>query len=118
LREKLCSEPLWKEGYGLLAAAASEGGDHALALECMFLQSHFFPDIEHYRQLHTLAATLGRDSLAEDVARKIQVIEARLADRQKLRSTAQALAAHFRTSALPELHALYRDWLAVHNRPN
>ena len=118
LKDTLNREPLWKEGYDLLAVAASEGGDHALALECMFLQSHFFPDIKHYRQLHTLAATLGRDSLAEDVARKIQVIEARLTDRQKLRSTAQALAAHFRAAALPELHTLYRDWLAAHNRPN
>lgn len=117
LKEKLNHEPLWKEGYDLLTAAASAKGDHALALESLFLQCQFFPDIKHYRQLLTSAAALGRNALAEDVARKIQIIEARLTDRQKLRSTAQALAAHFRAAALPELHTLYRDWLAT-NAPN
>jgi len=116
LREKLRLEPLWEEGYGLLASAATAEGDHVQALESRFLQSQFFPDVGHYRQLQKSAAALGRNGLAEDVARKIRIIEAILADRQKLVTTAQALAAHFRATSLPELHDLYRDWLTVHGR--
>ena len=118
LRERLRLEPLWEEGYDLLAAAATAEGDRALALEAMFLQSQFFPDIDRYRQLRKSAADLGKLALAEDVGARIRIIEALMADRQRLVSTAQALAAHFRSVPLPELHALYRDWLAVYGRPD
>lgn len=118
LKETLRIEPLWKEGYGLLATAAMAEGDHALTVEAFFLQSQFFPDIENYRHLQKSAADLGKDTLAEDVARKIRLIETMLADRQKLVGTAQALAAYFRSTSMPELHILYRDWLAVHGHPS
>jgi GT2 family glycosyltransferase len=117
LRERLRLEPLWKKGYGLLAAEATAKGDHALALETLFLQSQFFPDIDRYRQLQKSAADLGKLALAEDVGARIRIIEALMANRQRLINTAQALATHFRSAPLPELHALYRDWLAVHDRP-
>ena len=118
LRERLRLEPLWENGYGLLAAAATAEGDHALALEALFLQSQFFPDIDRYRQLQKSAAHLGKLALAEDVGARIRSIEALMADRQRLIGTAQSLAAHFLSAPLPELHNLYRDWLAVHGHPS
>ncbi len=112
LRQALMSEPLWEEGYDLLVTTALAKDNHALALEGMFLRSQFFPDIEHHEGLHKLALGLGQKALAEDVAQRIRIIGSTLADRQKLVSTAHVLAAHFRTAGQPELHALYREWLA------
>ncbi len=112
LRQALMSEPLWEEGYDLLVTTALAKDNHALALEGMFLRSQFFPNIEHHEGLHKFALGLGQKALAEDVAQRIRIIGSTLDDRQKLVSTAHVLAAHFRTAGQPELHALYRDWLA------
>ena len=112
LRQALIEEPLWKEGYGLLVQMARTGGDGKLALETSFLRSHFFPGIDTYRQLQDVALEQDRTAIAEDVARKIRIIGHILADRHKLIATAQALATRFSSEGHPELHALYRDWLA------
>ena len=74
--------------------------------------------MSHYQQLQKLAQDLGKNALAQDVAHKIQIIKAISADRQKLVSTAQALAAHFRSTSQPELLNLYRDWLTIHACPS
>lgn len=112
LQKALLKEPLWEDGYGLLANAALDAGDHALALEGLFLCSQFFPSVENYRRLQRTATGMGAATLAGDVAQKIRIIEAILADRPKLARTAQTLAARFKAAGQPELHALYRDWLA------
>ena len=112
LRKMLLKEPLWEGGYDLLATAAFDADDHALALEGLFLRSQFFPGLENYRRLQLAAADMGRTTLAGDVAQKIRIIQAVLADRPKLARTALALAARFKAAGQPELHALYRDWLA------
>lgn len=118
LRKRLQDEPLWEAGYEMLATAAYDQGDPALTLQFRFLQSQFFPDMSPYQQLQKLAQDLGKNALAQDVAHKIQIIKAISADRQKLVSKAQALAAHFRSTSQPELLNLYRDWLTIHACPS
>ena len=112
LRQLLQREPLWQEGYGLLVSAAVAEGDWALALEGAFLQSRFFPSLKHYGLLRKIATDVDMTPLAQDVEQKIRVIGDRLSDRPKLIATAKTLAAHFRAASEPELHVLYRDWLA------
>lgn len=112
LRQALLREPLWREGYGRLVDAAMAAGDEPTALEGTFLLSQFFPDLAVYRRLQHTAAAQGRTGLAEDAAQKILIIAGILEDRPKLVKTARHLAARFRAAGQPELHALYRDWLA------
>lgn len=111
----LMIEPLWREGYDLLVTTALANDNHALALEGMLLRSSFFPDIAHHRQLQRFAASLGKQALARDTAQRIRIIETTLADRQKIVSSAHALAARFHSAGQPELHALYRGWLTENN---
>ncbi len=113
LRQALMSEPLWEEGYDLLVTTALAKDNHAQALEGMFLRSFFFPNIEHHRQLQQFARRLGKQALAMDTARTIQIIENTLLDRQRLAETARTLATRFRNEGNQECHALYQDWIKI-----
>lgn len=110
LRQILNSEPLWESGYELLANAAIVDDDAELALETRYLQCQFFPESTHYNALHQLARQTGRSDLAQDVGRKIQYINERLACPLDLTDTAKKLAAHFRVSGQSELYDLYQNW--------
>ena len=117
VRDALNQEPLWEEGYELLAALALLEKNFALTLETRFLQSQFFPSLTSYRHLQGLATRLGQADLAADVSGKVANIAVLMSEPQKLLATASRLVEHFRATRQPELQAIYAAWLARTSPP-
>jgi len=111
-REMLQREPLWQEGYGLLARFVERTGALAEACALRFLEARFWSDPQALAELHRLAVLAG-DSVRAAYATARQKWHSRL-DRAELLAPAREAARYMSLLQLPEVAQLYERWIAEH----
>lgn len=113
-RARLLAEPLWQEGYALLAEHLENVGTPdslAEAVDWRALQVRFFPLAENAAALAKTAARAGDPAMAENAARAMADLRSTAADIPALRKKAAALARWGQNAGDTALTALYADWL-------
>lgn len=111
-REMLLREPLWLEGYALLARHCEQGGDLRGACAQRFLETRFWPEPEAYTELLRLAQLAGETRYRLEAERWIASDQASR-ETGDLPGTAREVAGYMDTLQLPAVAALYRSWLAA-----
>jgi GT2 family glycosyltransferase len=106
----LQQEPLWVDGYDLLAKALEKIA--AWEDACLFrtLHVHFAPSIPALRRLAQTAKQAGNISLAEQTTRRLQFICDFLSKPDSLQLKAKTIIAQARACGDEKLEALYRQW--------
>lgn len=86
--EELNREPLWKGGYEL---AASKTTDPALRTQLCLMESRFFPSINGFDQLATLADQIHNPIILDFARTNLESIKSRLAKPDTLRRQARSV---------------------------
>lgn len=110
----LQQEPLWVEGYALLATALEKAGAWGEACMVRFLHVHFEPSLS---ALHSLLVTVKQAEnipLVEQVAEKLNTIHDRLSKPDDLWLKAEGIIAKAVDSGDDKLEIVYRRWQKEH----
>lgn len=109
-REMLRREPLWFEGYGLLARHCEGRGDVAGACAMRFLEAKFRPTLEVFRELLRLAKLSGNARYADFAGKRLYwMLE--VVCPEVLLGAAREVVEYMTLLGQPEMAALYRAWL-------
>jgi GT2 family glycosyltransferase len=106
----LQQEPLWVDGYALLARALEKISAWEDACLTRILQIHFEPSIQALRLLLGTAKQAGNASLVEQTTRRIQGIYEYLGNPSRLQLKAEIVIAQARACGDEKLEAIYRQW--------
>ena len=117
IRKNLRIEPLWEEGYAMLATHLEHNAAWEDACLTRFFQVHFAPSLGAMRQLFLTAKKAGQTQLMTETAGKIATIEGRLQDMAGLRTKAAKIYAQARKDGDEILKSVYRNWL-IENDPS
>ncbi|TVR02820.1 MAG: glycosyltransferase, partial [Desulfovibrionales bacterium] len=111
IRKNLRIEPLWEEGYAMLATHLEHNAEWEDACLTRFFLVHFAPSLDAMRQLFLTAKKAGQTQLIRETAGKIATIEGRLQDMAGLRTKATKIYLQARKNDDKILKSVYRTWL-------
>lgn len=109
-REMLQREPLWLEGYAMLAGHCEDSGDLRGACAQRFLETRFRPEPKAFGELLRLARLVGEERFRLDAERWFESDRA-FREAADLPGTAREVAGYMDTLHVPDMAALYRSWL-------
>jgi GT2 family glycosyltransferase/gamma-glutamylcyclotransferase (GGCT)/AIG2-like uncharacterized protein YtfP len=118
LEAMLLREPLWEGGYAKWALLLEESGDLWEAARAKYLHSFFFPSLETFAALGQTASAAGLETLAAQADLRLAHARERLAEGDRLRTRAEAMADWARDSDREPLEAIYRAWLLETELPD
>ncbi|GAB6057160.1 glycosyltransferase family 2 protein [Desulfonatronum parangueonense] len=117
IRENLHNEPLWEEGYALLANHLEQSCAWEEACLVRFFHVHFAPSLDSMRQLFLTSKKAHQPQLMTETSDKMRTIEIRMNDMTSLRAKASGIYAKARKDGDADLISLYRNWLTANNPP-
>jgi len=110
-QEMLQREPLWLEGYALLARHSEAIGDLRGACVQRFLETRFRPEPLAFGELLRLSRLAGEERFRMEAERWFESDNA-LREGADLPGMACEVAGYMDTLQVPDMAALYRSWLA------
>jgi GT2 family glycosyltransferase len=116
IQENLRSEPLWEEGYSILATHLEQNGAWEQACLVRFFHVHFAPSLNAMRQLFLTAKKARQPQLMTETAEKIGTIETRLQNMAGLRAKASGIYTKAREDGDDILKRIYRNWLVKNDQ--
>lgn len=111
-RARLEAQPLWEEGYTLLAQHLEARQNFADAVDLRSSQVHFFPLPQHLTALARSAAKAQEADLARSATEAAQSLWHESAQHEALHKKATTLLAWSREVEDQELEQIFVDWLA------
>lgn len=114
-RELLAREPLWLEGYGLLARHCEAAGDLTGACAQRFLESRFAPTEAAFTELLRLSELCAEEGCRRSAESWLLWRRQESAGADLVASALEA-ADYMERLRLPEVAALYRGWAAGKGR--
>ncbi len=107
----LDAEPLWEQGYELLAASLESVQMYAEAVSVRVLQHRFFPRLQHARKLLALGRAANRPDVAEAGEKSIRWHLEEAANTLKLRHIYTEHIAFFQAAGEETLERMFRAQL-------
>jgi len=110
---RLWTEPLWMQGYELLAGHLETRGEWVQAVTWRLRQAMHFPLPKVTKALALAAARAGMEQAAQDAMQQTRDILAKAADSAALAKQANTLSRWGQNAGDPVIAELYGAWLAA-----